>query len=318
MQSPNPQRPNPSPNQPPKKISISLFWWILLGGLLVWNAITFLKGSPAQVSIPYSTFMDQLQAGNLTSVKIQGNQITGFLSSPLSWPQPTPGATATAAGSQAQPKTYSEFKTLFPDSVGDPTLLGRLEQQGVQVQVANPSPSWITIILTTGLPLLMLLVVVVFISRQAMQSRQGMFTFGRSKARQVSADQPKVTFNDVAGADEAKQDLVEVVDFLMHPKKYHAIGARIPRGVLLVGPPGTGKTLLARAVAGEAGVPFFNLSASEFVEMFVGVGASRVRDLFNQAKAAAPAIIFIDELDAVGRRRGAGLGAVPGASTGRW
>jgi cell division protease FtsH len=135
-----------------------------------------------------------------------------------------------------------------------------------------------------------------------------MFGFGRMKARRYSSDQPKATFSDVAGADEAKLELQEEVDFLRNPKKYRDLGARIPRGVLLVGPPGTGKTLLARAVAGEAGVPFFSINASEFVEMFVGVGASRVRDLFRQAKEAAPAIIFIDELDAVGRRRGAGVG----------
>jgi len=146
--------------------------------------------------------------------------------------------------------------------------------------------------------------------RQAAQNQKGVFNFGQSKARQYEENREDVTFEDVAGADEAKRDLQEVVDFLRHPKKYHELGARIPRGVLLVGPPGTGKTLMARAVAGEAGVPFFSLSASEFVEMFVGVGASRVRDLFRRAKAASPAIVFIDELDAVGRRRGAGLGAV--------
>ena len=130
------------------------------------------------------------------------------------------------------------------------------------------------------------------------------------KARRYSSDRPEITFNDVAGADEAKMELQEEVDFLKQPQKYHDLGARIPKGVLLIGPPGTGKTLLARAVAGEAGVPFFSLNASEFVEMFVGVGASRVRDLFRQAKEAAPAIVFIDELDAVGRRRGAGVGTV--------
>src|SRR6185312_4512474 len=141
-------------------------------------------------------------------------------------------------------------------------------------------------------------------------SQSGMFGFGRNRARRYTEDRPRVTFADVAGADEAKQDLREVVDFLSHPAKYLAIGARIPRGVLLVGPPGTGKTLLARAVAGEAEVPFFHISGSEFVEMFVGVGASRVRDLFSQAKVAQPAIVFVDELDAVGRRRGAGVGTV--------
>jgi cell division protease FtsH len=312
MRAPNPQQPNPQePGQQKPRFRISILWWLLLAGLLIWNLATYLsRGVSATVSIPYSTFVDQVKAGNISSVKIQGNQITGNFVSPLTWPQPTPGATLAGNATQVKPQSYNDFKTLFPDSVGDPNLLTLLEQQGVEVQVSNPSPSLLSLFLTYGLPLLLLLLVAVWIGRQAMQSRQGIFSFGRSSARQVSPDQPKVTFQDVAGANEAKQDLQEVVDFLSHPKKYHDLGARIPRGVLLVGPPGTGKTLLARAVSGEAGVPFFNLSASEFVEMFVGVGASRVRDLFQQAKRSYPAIIFIDELDAVGRRRGAGLGAV--------
>ncbi len=148
------------------------------------------------------------------------------------------------------------------------------------------------------------------IGRQASRGQDSILSFGRSKARRFVEDKNKVTFKDVAGADEAKRELQEVVDFLRNPQKYHKLGARIPRGVLLVGPPGTGKTLLGRAVAGEADVPFYNISASEFVEMFVGVGASRVRTLFEQAKSTAPAIVFIDELDAVGRRRGAGIGNV--------
>jgi len=289
---------------------ISIFWWIVLIGLMVWNAITYLRAAPSAVLIPYSTFIEQVQTGHVTSVLIKGNQITGVFSTPLTWPQATPGATPSASTDQSTPQAYNEFATLFPDSVGDPNLLSLLEQKNVQVLVEQASAPWFTILLTDGLPLLLLLVVIVWIGRRAMQSQSGIFSFGRTRARKVAPDQPQVTFEDVAGADEAKQDLQEVVEFLRHPKKYHDIGARIPRGVLLVGPPGTGKTLLARAVAGEAGVPFFNLSASEFVEMFVGVGASRVRDLFQQAKQSAPAIIFIDELDAVGRRRGAGLGNV--------
>jgi cell division protease FtsH len=178
------------------------------------------------------------------------------------------------------------------------------------VEAASPSTPWFEILLSNGLPLLLLVVAMVWIGRRAAQSQAGIFNFGRSRPRRHQGDHPEATFDDVAGADEAKTELQEVVDFLRHPQKYHDIGARIPRGVLLVGPPGTGKTLMARAVAGEAEAPFFNISASEFVEMFVGVGASRVRDLFEQAKVAAPAIVFIDELDAVGRRRGAGLGTV--------
>lgn len=167
---------------------------------------------------------------------------------------------------------------------------------------------WLLELLVEWGPLILLFGFFWWLSNRAMRNQSGMFGFGRMKTQRYSSEQPKITFDDVAGADEAKAELQEEVDFLRHPQKYHDIGARIPRGVLLVGPPGTGKTLLARAVAGEAGVPFLSLNASEFVEMFVGVGASRVRDLFRQAKEVAPAIVFIDELDAVGRRRGAGVG----------
>jgi cell division protease FtsH len=181
----------------------------------------------------------------------------------------------------------------------------------VEVNVTPPKTPWFTLLLTDGLPILLLVLVMANMGRLAMKGgASNLFSFGQSKARRYSGEQSDVTFEDVAGADEAKAELEEVVDFLRNPQKYYQIGAHIPRGVLLVGSPGTGKTLMARAVAGEAGVPFFSLSASEFVEMFVGVGASRVRDLFTQAKSASPAIVFIDELDAVGRRRGAGLGAV--------
>jgi cell division protease FtsH len=206
--------------------------------------------------------------------------------------------------------TYTEFKTTFPETVGDPSLMGLLESKGVEVDVTPPPSPWFTAILSSALPLLLLVGLMVWMGRRAAQSQAGIFGFGQSRARRHEGQHSVVTFEDVAGADEAKEELREIVDFLRMPQKYHEIGARIPRGILLVGPPGTGKTLMARAVAGEADVPFFNLSASEFVEMFVGVGASRVRDLFEQAKASAPAIVFIDEMDAVGRRRGAGLGAV--------
>ncbi|MFR7754866.1 MAG: ATP-dependent zinc metalloprotease FtsH, partial [Bacteroidales bacterium] len=167
---------------------------------------------------------------------------------------------------------------------------------------------WITTLLTTLLPLLLIFGVLIFFMSQVSGANNKQMQFGKTKAKKVSEETPKVRFSDVAGIDEAVEELEEIKDFLSNPAKYQAMGAKIPRGVLLVGPPGTGKTLLARAVAGEAGVPFFSISGSDFVEMFVGVGASRVRDLFAQAKEAAPAIIFIDEIDAVGRQRGAGLG----------
>ncbi len=297
----------------PTRPRISPLWWIILAGLLLWNLVTFLfRGGPAPAEIPYSTFIDQVRAGNISSVTITGNVITGNFVKPIVWPQPTPGPTP--AGGTPAPVTaaqsYAQFLAIFPDSVGDPTLIPLLEQKSVQIQAAQTATPWYITLLTDWMPLVLLFGVMLWMGRQATKSQQGVFSFRQSRARKVQPDQPKVTFADVAGADEAKQDLQEVVAFLREPQKYHDLGARIPRGVLLVGPPGTGKTLLARAVAGEAGVPFFSLSASEFVEMFVGVGASRVRDLFQQAKQAAPAIIFIDELDAVGRRRGAGLGNV--------
>jgi cell division protease FtsH len=299
-------------------------WWVVLLALIVWNILLFRPTSQPEVSIPYSAFIDQVQAANVSSVDISGATITGQFVEPIAWPQPTPTSEATAVASpQATPSavaspgitatpvpTYTEFQTNFPETQGDPTLISLLDSKGVVVNVAAPPSPLLTTLLTYGLPILLLLALMVWMGRQATQGQAGIFNFGRSKARRYEINRTQVTFNDVAGADEAKQDLQEVVDFLKFPSKYHNIGARIPRGVLLVGPPGTGKTLMARAVAGEANVPFFSLSASEFVEMFVGVGASRVRDLFEQAKATAPAILFIDELDAVGRRRGAGLGTV--------
>ena len=215
------------------------------------------------------------------------------------------------ASRETRPHSYSRFNTTYPADLGDPTLMPLLRAHHVTINVQSPSPPWFELLLTDGLPVILILGVLVWMGRQAGRAQSGgMFGFGRNRARRYTEDRPRVTFADVAGADEAKQDLREVVDFLSRPTKYLAIGARIPRGVLLVGPPGTGKTLLARAVAGEAEVPFFHISGSEFVEMFVGVGASRVRDLFLQAKAQQPAIVFVDELDAVGRRRGAGVGTV--------
>src|SRR3712207_4680493 len=182
-------------------------------------------------------------------------------------------------------------------------------QAGLKVNVL-PAPAWggLLNIFTILLPVLLMIGFFVFFMRQAQGSNNQALSFGKSRARMFSGDKPTITFADVAGQEEAKQDLTEVVEFLKFPDKFAQLGARIPRGVLMVGPPGTGKTLLSRAVAGEAGVPFFSISGSEFVEMFVGVGASRVRDLFDQAKRNAPCIIFIDEIDAVGRQRGAGLG----------
>ena len=323
--------------------------WLILALLIIWNAWAFMPRKNVAVPLPYSEFVTQVASGNVTAVSIVGSAINGRFAHPLLWPErsPAPGAKSGQAAKSkpatrakqgtgteppaaprttaqaepgaphspqaagAKPQRYSRFNTTYPVEVGDPTLMPLLRAHHVTVNVQPPSPPWFELLLTDGLPIILMLGVLVWMGRQAARSQSGgMFGFGRTRARRYTEDRPRVTFADVAGADEAKQDLREVVDFLSHPSKYLAIGARIPRGVLLVGPPGTGKTLLARAVAGEAGAPFFHISGSEFVEMFVGVGASRVRDLFSQAKAAQPAIIFVDELDAVGRRRGAGVGTV--------
>lgn len=199
-----------------------------------------------------------------------------------------------------------EFTTIAPN---DPTLINTLREKNVDIKAEQPpQPPWWTTIFSSILPMLLLIGVWFFIMQQTQGGGNRVMSFGKSRAKLHTEDKTKVTFVDVAGADEAKQELEEVVEFLKHPKKFNDLGARIPKGVLLFGPPGTGKTLLARAVAGEAGVPFFSISGSDFVEMFVGVGASRVRDLFEQAKKSAPCIVFIDEIDAVGRQRGAGLG----------
>ncbi|MDR7866769.1 MAG: ATP-dependent zinc metalloprotease FtsH [Sporomusaceae bacterium] len=203
-------------------------------------------------------------------------------------------------------KDGTEFTTVTPN---DPTLIGSLREKNVDIKAEQPpQPPWWTTIFSSVLPMLLLIGVWFFIMQQTQGGGNRVMSFGKSRAKLHGEDKVKVTFADVAGADEAKQELEEVVEFLKHPKKFNDLGARIPKGVLLVGPPGTGKTLLARAVAGESGVPFFSISGSDFVEMFVGVGASRVRDLFEQAKKNAPCIVFIDEIDAVGRQRGAGLG----------
>jgi cell division protease FtsH len=301
-----------NPEQPPKKSNMHWIWWVVLIALVLWNVILFLPQGKPQVTIPYSTFLTQVKDGNVASVQISGSEITGKFVSAYTAPTPTPAPTQTGIlqPTASGPTTYMEFTTTFPETEGDPNLISLLGSNNVQINVSPPPNPIFSILLADGLPLLLLVLVMVWIGRQATRGQSGIFNFGKSKARQQIFDRPKVTFTDVAGVDEAKQELREIVDFLRRPQKYHRLGARIPHGVLLIGPPGTGKTLLARAVAGEANVPFYNISASEFVEMFVGVGASRVRDLFEQAKTTSPAIVFIDEMDAVGRRRGTGLGNV--------
>jgi len=316
VKSPPPRatRPKPPPGSPLGQQRLSPVWWVVFFLLMAWNLWSFLPKPTSAAALPYSAFVAQVTAGNVTQTRIVGDQISGVFGHAIPWPEPvtsesTKDSPEKKTGAAPPPPSYPRFRTTFPSVVGDPLLMPLLQTHHVVIDVAAPSEPWFTLLLTNGLPVLLLGMLLVWMGRQAARSQAGMFGFGRNKARRYSEDRPKVTFTDVAGADEAKADLTEVVDFLRHPTKYLEIGARIPRGVLLVGPPGTGKTLLGRAVAGEAGVPFFSISGSEFVEMFVGVGASRVRDLFVQAKAAEPSIVFIDELDAVGRRRGAGVGA---------
>lgn len=232
--------------------------------------------------ISYTQFLHQIEEQKVERVTIVDNTIKGKL------------------------KDGAEFTTITPN---DPSLITTLREKNIDIKAEQPpQPPWWTAIFSSILPMLLLIGVWFFIMQQTQGGGNRVMSFGKSRAKLHSEDKTKVTFADVAGADEAKQELEEVVEFLKQPKKYNDLGARIPKGVLLFGPPGTGKTLLARAVAGEAGVPFFSISGSDFVEMFVGVGASRVRDLFEQAKKSAPCIVFIDEIDAVGRQRGAGLG----------
>jgi cell division protease FtsH len=293
-----------------KKQTTHWIWWIVAIILLIWNILSFLPKGRPEINIPYSQFISQVNAGNIASIQVSGSEITGKFVNSFPGPLPTldPSQTVIPNATPVSPTLYTDFITTFPDVQGDPNFMSLLEKNNVAVNVSPPPNPIISLLLSSVLPLLLLVVVMVWLGRRTAMGQSGITNIGRSKAREYDLDHPEVTFSDVAGVDEAKQELLEVVDFLRRPDKYHKIGARIPRGVLLVGPPGTGKTLMARAVAGEAGVPFFSISASEFVEMFVGVGASRVRDLFAKAKTSSPAIVFVDEIDAVGRRRGTGLG----------
>ncbi|MCV0394141.1 MAG: ATP-dependent zinc metalloprotease FtsH [Rhizobiaceae bacterium] len=264
----------------------NLALWAIIAVLLIalFNLFQAPQQRGASRDIAYSEFLSELDAGRVRSVTIAGDRITGTYSD-----------------------SNSSFQTYSP---GDSTLVQRLEQRNVTINARPESDGSNSIFgyLISWLPMILILGVWIFFMRQ-MQSGSGRaMGFGKSKAKLLTEAHGRVTFQDVAGVDEAKQDLEEIVDFLRDPQKFQRLGGKIPRGVLLVGPPGTGKTLLARSVAGEANVPFFTISGSDFVEMFVGVGASRVRDMFEQAKKNAPCIIFIDEIDAVGRHRGAGLG----------
>jgi cell division protease FtsH len=270
---------------------------VIFGTLLaLWAYSYWGMGPSGGERIPYSEFRIQLQNENVERVVVEGNTINGELKSQAS--------KSTPEGSSVE---YQKFVTYLP-SFGDEKLMERLEAQNVEV-VTEPQSSFPWGLVIMGLLPVLLLFGVGYIFLRRMQSQgQGLFSVRQSKAQLYDKDEETTTFGDVAGADSAKEELREIIKFLKDPQRFEGLGGKVPRGVLLVGPPGTGKTLLARAVAGEADVPFFSVSGSDFMEMFVGVGASRVRDMFEEAKETSPAIIFIDELDSIGRKRGAGLG----------
>ena len=295
-------------NLPPRK-SWLVFLVILLVNYLLARSLFPAPGDP--LTIPYTTFKDQASKGNVASIYSRGTSLEGRLKLPITWPADEKAAKAEAPikALVPQPRTGDTFMTELPAFV-DPGLEKFLIDHGVEISAVpiREGGVWSTLIFGFG-PAILIIAFYVWLYRRAQQGGGmglgGIMGIGRSKARRYDADATnRVTFNDVAGIDEAENELVEIVDFLKSPDKYTRLGGTAPKGVLLIGAPGTGKTLLARAVAGEAGVPFFSMSAAEFVEMIVGVGAARVRDLFKQARDSAPAIIFIDEIDAIGRARG--------------
>ncbi len=257
-----------------------LYLLILIVAISILSSL--FEPSSSVKTLTYSQFLNEVEKNNVNSITISGNTITGVLND------------------------QQKFSTYLPD---DPDLMSILRSKNVNIEAKPPVElSWWMRVLSSLLPMALIIGIWIFMMRQMQGGGNKVMSFGKSQAKLLGKESPKVTFADVAGVDEAKEELQEVVDFLKNPAKFNQLGAKIPKGVLLYGPPGAGKTLLARAVAGEAGVAFFSISGSDFVEMFVGVGAARVRDLFRQAKASRPCIVFMDEIDAVGRHRGAGLG----------
>jgi len=260
----------------------NLAFWLLISLFMIFLFNVFNKTQSTSRNLIFSDFLNMVQRGEVVQATIQGNRISF----------------STTSG-----EAYRTYAPNYPD------LVKRLEGKAIKISAKPPdeSPLWQSILIS-WFPMLLLIGVWVFFMRQMQVGGGKALSFGKSRAKILSESKKKVTFKDVAGIEEAKEELREIIEFLKEPKKFTRLGGRIPKGVLLMGAPGTGKTLLAKAIAGEANVPFFSISGSDFVEMFVGVGASRVRDLFVQGKKNAPCIIFIDEIDAVGRHRGAGLG----------
>src|SRR5229473_1862587 len=304
MSSPPPSPPSPTrpaKPAPPNPMRSTRLWItlaiVLLANVLITNVL-FAPAQPTTVTLPYDVFKQQVVADNVLSVTTTGDAITGVTKTPV---KESPTSTVSA----------THFTTQHPSFASDGLEL-LLEQHNVTINAKPenpPPPFWETLLFSFGPTLLIVIAVLYLIRRAASAGGAGglLGAFGQSRARLYDPERPGTTFADVAGIDEVKLELEELVDFLKEPQKYQRLGGRVPKGVLLIGPPGTGKTLLARAVAGEAKVPFFSQSASEFVEAIVGVGAARVRDLFEKARKAAPAIVFIDELDAIGRSRSSGI-----------
>ncbi|NOY88922.1 MAG: ATP-dependent metallopeptidase FtsH/Yme1/Tma family protein [FCB group bacterium] len=275
----------------------SLIFWLALFLIMVISYTYYSGFSQDKAVITYSEFINQVENNNVSKVTFEDRKVSGILKK------------AEKFSSVNSPKSFSKFQTRIPFRDYNYELVNKLEKNKVKIVAKEQSPN-IFSYLVAAAPWVILILIWLFFIRQMQGGGgpKGLFSFGKSKAKLLTDERPRVTFNDVAGAEEAKEELEEIIEFLQEPGKFQRLGGKIPKGALLLGPPGTGKTLLARAVAGEAGVPFFSMSGSDFVEMFVGVGASRVRDLFDQGKKNAPCIIFIDEIDAVGRQRGAGLG----------
>jgi cell division protease FtsH len=265
-------------------IKTFVFWVVLICvAVMVW-AVIYTGGAKREEALTFTQFLSEVEAGRIKQVTITGNEVKGVF----------------------RDDSTKNLRTLIP--LNYPDLYKTLRERGVNVEIKEAtSGNWVSL-LVNAIPFVLLLAFWIFMMRQMQSGGNKALSFGKSRARLHSSQQKKVTFKDVAGVEEAKEELQEIIEFLREPQKFQKLGGRIPKGVLLIGSPGTGKTLLARAIAGEANVPFFSISGSDFVEMFVGVGASRVRDLFEQGKKNAPCIIFIDEIDAVGRHRGAGLG----------
>ncbi len=296
----------------------NVYWrslvWILVVMVVIFFWVGSLEDGGRTEGLAYTEFKQAVREGRVATVTIEGQQISGRYSEPSqAAPQPAPDGGETLRPSATEATQF--FTTTVP-AVDDPELLPLLEQNGVVVRAETTEAPWWGTLLVGLLPWILIIALFWWAWRRMQErmagmgggGRDGMFGFGKSKAQRFREGMMNITFDDVAGLENAKKDLREIVEYLREPERYRRLGAKIPRGILLMGPPGTGKTLMAKAVAGEAGVPFYSISASEFIEMFVGVGAARVRDMFKEAKREAPAIIFVDELDSVGRARGTGLG----------